>query len=376
MAFIRLGNINKNLIPIVIGSVVCFLNRLLNLYEGTLLFKNVILLNICISLSRFLAIIPYIILKIKSKQNQNSDLNDINDNKLEYIYIYIDNEQIIIQGKGRFILLSGILYLIQQNLYIASIEVKTNSWIWTLLFTAIFYYLLFKAQIYRHHYLSAVLILLIGLVIDLVLGNLQNDIMNNFVFLVLKFIQQALFSLYNVLGKYVMVKKFVSVYEFSTFIGAFVLSLLLIFVIFDYYFFKIDDYDEYFSNFNFMELLVIFGVIFTQFGINLCSLFTVKDDSPCHMFIMFVFGQLAYYVNFDENSIFVFICLIIILFLSLIFSEIIELNFLGLSYNTKRNITERARNEDDLLITKCDTIDSKNDKDENLIELNENYTLN
>ena len=200
--------------------------------------------------------------------------------------------------------------------------------------------------------------------------------MNNFVFLVLKFIQQALFSLYNVLGKYVMVKKFVSVYEFSTFIGAFVLSLLLIFVIFDYYFFKIDDYDEYFSNFNFMELLVIFGVIFTQFGINLCSLFTVKDDSPCHMFIMFVFGQLAYYVNFDENSIFVFICLIIILFLSLIFSEIIELNFLGLSYNTKRNITERARNEDDLLITKCDTIDSKNDKDENLIELNENYTLN
>ena len=167
----------------------------------------------------------------------------------------------------------------------------------------------------------------------------------------MQFTQQVLFSLYNVLGKYVMVKKFVSVYEFSTFIGAFVLSLLLIFVIFDYY-------------------------IFTQFGINLCSLFTVKDDSPCHMFIMFVFGQLAYYVNFDENSIFVFICLIIILFLSLIFSEIIELNFLGLSYNTKRNITERARNEDDLLITKCDTIDSKNDKDENLIELNENYTLN
>ena len=126
MAFIRLGNINKNLIPIVIGSVVCFLNRLLNLYEGTLFFKNVIIFNICASFSRFLAIIPYIILKIKSKQNQNSDLNDIKDNQLEYIYI--DNEQIIIQGKGRFLLLSGILYLIQQNLYIASMKVKTNSW--------------------------------------------------------------------------------------------------------------------------------------------------------------------------------------------------------------------------------------------------------
>ena len=181
MAFIRLGNINKNLIPIVIGSVVCFLNRLLNLYEGTLLFKNVILLNICISLSRFLAIVHYIILKIKSKQIQNSNSNDVKDKKLKYIYI--NNEKKIIHGKNKFLFLSGILYLIQQNLYIASIEVKTNSWIWTLLFTAIFYYLFFKAQIYRHHYLSAILILLIGLVIDLVLGNLQNDIMNNFYFL-------------------------------------------------------------------------------------------------------------------------------------------------------------------------------------------------
>ena len=266
--------------------------------------------------------------------------------------------------------------MIQQNLYIASMEVKTNSWIWTLLFTAIFYYLLFKAKIYKHHYLSSILILLIGLVIDLVLGNLQNDIMNNFVFLVLKFIQQALFSFYNVLAKYVMVKKFVSVYEFSTFVGVINLILLGIFVIFDYYYFKIDDYDEYFSNFNFIELLVMLGVIFTQFGINLCSLFTVKDDSPCHMFIMFVFGQLAYYINFDENSIFVFICLIIILFLSLIFSEIIELNFLGLSFNTKRNIMERGKNEDDSLITKCDTIDSQNDKEDTLIELNEDFTEN
>ena len=219
MAFIRLGNLNKNLIPIVIGCVVCFLNRLLNLYKGTLLFKNAILLNICITFSRFLAIIPYIILKIKSKQN--SDLNNIKNKKLKYIYI--NNEQKIIKGKRKFLLLSGTIFLIQQNFYIASMNVKTNSWIWTLLFTAIFYYLLFKAQIYRHHYLSAILILLIGIAIDLVLGNLQNDIMNNFLLLAIQFSQQVLFSLYNVLGKYVMVKKFVSAYEFSTFVGALVL---------------------------------------------------------------------------------------------------------------------------------------------------------
>jgi len=37
---------------------------------------------------------------------------------------------------------------------------------------------------------------------------------------------------------------------------------------------------------------------------------------------------------------------------------------------------ERGKNEDDSLITKSDTIDSQNDKDETLIELNENFSPN
>ena len=122
--------------------------------------------------------------------------------------------------------------------------------------------------------------------------------MNNFVFLVLKFIQQALFSLYNVLGKYVMVKKFVSVYEFSFYVGTIILLLLGIFSIFDYKYFGIDNYEEYFKYFNSTKLLVILAVIASQIVINLSSLFTVKNNSPCHIFIMFLFGQLAYYINF------------------------------------------------------------------------------
>jgi hypothetical protein len=71
-----------------------------------------------------LAIIPYIILKIKSKQNQNRNLSDIKDKKLKFIYI--NSEKKIIKGKNKFLFLSGILYLIQQNLYIASMEVYKN----------------------------------------------------------------------------------------------------------------------------------------------------------------------------------------------------------------------------------------------------------
>ena len=61
MAFIGLGKINTNLIPIIIGCIFCFLNRLLNQYEGTKLFENVMLTNIFISFSDIFTIIPYII---------------------------------------------------------------------------------------------------------------------------------------------------------------------------------------------------------------------------------------------------------------------------------------------------------------------------
>ena len=153
------------------------------------------------------------------------------------------------------------------------------------------------------------------------------------------------------------------------------LLLLGIFSIFDYCFFGIYNYSEYFNNFNFKEFLVIMGVMVTQLCLNLSLLFTINYNSSCHVFIIFVFGQLAYYVNFSGYSIFVIVCLVIILFLSLIFNEIIEINVLGLSYNTKKNISARAGDEDELFITKIDTIDSNLEKDGLLIEFGENQVI-
>ena len=61
MAIISLGTINKTLIPVLLGALVCFLNKFLNSYKETLLFKNATLTVICISSSRLLAIIPLLI---------------------------------------------------------------------------------------------------------------------------------------------------------------------------------------------------------------------------------------------------------------------------------------------------------------------------
>ena len=344
MACMSLGRINKNLIPVLIGCVFCFLNRLLNKYDGTLLFNNHILINIYISISRLLTVIPFIILKIRSKRDNYNDNNDIIHNKT-FELIYNDYKEENVQGKFKYILLSAIIYLINSICFVVSFKIKTNSWIWYILITSIFYYLIFKVQMYNHHYLSSILIIILGLIIDLVQENIQNEIVHNLFNLIMKFQKEISFSLYNVLAKYVMEKKYVSVYEFSFHIGLFNSLLLILFSVFDYYFFEIGNYKEYFTNFNYIEILVMLGEIFTQLGINICTLFTTKNNSPCHVFIIFVFGQLAYYINIRGYSILVIICLIFILFLSLIFNEIIEINIFGLSKNTKRNIIDRAESE-------------------------------
>ena len=67
MAFIGLGDVNKSLIAIIVGCIFCFLNRILNLFAETELFKNKILTNIFISFADVFTVIPYIIKKKDQK---------------------------------------------------------------------------------------------------------------------------------------------------------------------------------------------------------------------------------------------------------------------------------------------------------------------
>ena len=370
MACISLGKIDKNIIPIIVGSIFCFLNRLLNGAKPEI-YENTILTNIVISLSRFLAIIPLIIFKIKFKQDRSyNDKNNNNNKNSKSIVLIYKNNRIYVKGVAKYVLLSAVIYLIQSIFFALAFKATTNAWIWYILIASIFYYLMFKVQLYKHHYLSIIFIIVIGTVIDLTTEAIIVDANNEPLALVSKYIKEILFSLYNVIAKYVMEKKYISVYEFSFYIGAFNLIVLIIFSIFDYYFFHIySNYGDILSNLGGIEILKVLGVLFTQVGINLGTLFTTKNCSPCHLFIIFVFGQVAYYINFDIYRGLVISCLIIILFFSLIFSEIIEINLFGLSHNTKRNIIGRSESE---ILAKNETIE---EMDENPIELKNDINI-
>jgi len=350
MAFIGLGKINTNLIPIVVGCVFCFLNRLLNQYEGTSLFKNVMLTNIFISFSDLFTIVPYIIFKVRSKKvykHENKEItpDETQETKFEYLYEESYDIEDDVQGKGKFIVLIGLIFFVNYLIFVYIFALKTNTWIMYILFTSIFYYLFFKSKLYRHHYLSIVIILIIGLVIDFVEGNIQKDFTDNIKLILLSFLRVILLSLDYVLIKYTMEKKYASPYEIGFYNGLINLIIFIVGAVIDHYFYGRFDYKEYFDSFNGKELLVILGLMVTQFGIYMSLFIIDKKDTPCHIFIVFVFGQLAYYYNLTEISIVSIICLILILFFSLIFNEIIELNFCGLSQNTRKNIILRGDSE-------------------------------
>ena len=105
-----------------------------------------------------------------------------------------------------------------------------------------------------------------------------------------------------------------------------------------------------------------------QLGLYLSVLFTNKNNSPCHIFIIYIFGQFGTYFDLSTKSIILIICFIFILFWALVFNELIEINYCGLEKNTKRNIMIRADSED-IFIDKNETINDPEAKDENNKEL-------
>ena len=375
MAFIGFGKINKNIIPLILGCVFCILNRVINSYEGTKLFKNVILTNIFVTLSHSLIILPYIIYTIvtikclKNKEAYNKPGQGKVDETKRSKYIYSGNNIGSSKKKYLLIVLTGLILFINHNLFIYTIPVKSNAWTIYIVFASLFYYLIFKSKLYLHHYLSIGLILVFSIIIDAVVGNLKDDILNEIGKFFLSILKVIILSFDTVLIKYTMEKKYVSPYIIGSIDGLICLVLFIIFGVIDHFCLHLNNYSEYFKNFNTTELLVLLGVMSTHLGVYTTVLLVDKNDSPCHIFIVFTFGQFGYFFHKNLHDggklVVIIIFFILMIFFSLVFNEIIELRFLGLDYNIKRNIAERAELDlDEAMMSRVDT-----DKSEETIAL-------
>ena len=144
----------------------------------------------------------------------------------------------------------------------------------------------------------------------------------------------------------------------------------------------IDNFYKYFQEFNLKEffIFIIESIYYNIY--HLFPLITIKHYTTCHyLFIIFIEGELNFF--YDEELPWRFtanIIIVIIIFLMILVNdEIIELNFLGLQKNTRKNITKRAKKEVFEEIVKeneernqsVNSINSIND-DDYLMDFNEN----
>ena len=147
-----------------------------------------------------------------------------------------------------------------------------------------------------------------------------------------------------------MLIKYINLYSILFFQGLIELVLgIITLIITTKYFESFDSFYTYFDGLDGIEIGIFVGLIFVNFLSSLTMLIIVDIFTPFHIFLVDILSQIILFHSDDNNeyeiaiiilfSIFSALCV----FMVLIYIEIIQLNFCGLSYMTKKNIEERAR---------------------------------
>ena len=190
-------------------------------------------------------------------------------------------------------------------------------------------------------------------------------------------------------GKYYMDKYNKSPYFVMLIIGSVIGLILIIISIIKY--FTISEsqifqgfYDNIINRDSKKYIFLFLGDIISQFIYNLGLWITVYYFTPCHTIISENMMEILYYIvdyrpnkdhwiekKFHWNFWLLPIVLLLNLLCSLIFNEIIILNFCGLEFYTKIKILERDRKESNLMIDNIDKT-TENDSSRNSISSENN----
>ena len=79
-----------------------------------------------------------------------------------------------------------------------ALEIKASTWILQILFSSLFYYLISKVKLYRHHYLTIALIFSFGFIIDIILNNIFEEMDSKLSLLLIRLFKEILSSLFYV----------------------------------------------------------------------------------------------------------------------------------------------------------------------------------
>ena len=170
MKCIELGKANKKLLIPVLGGIITLIyvstREIISKYK--VLTKNPFLLNVYVSIGMILAFIPHLILKKEIQRPDSNSSTLRNESKLDIHLIYNRGKKKINVKKYLLILLSEIFDFAQTALFsFFSINCIYQFWTFDILLMSLFSRLILKIQLYRHQYISIIIIIICGLIMNI-----------------------------------------------------------------------------------------------------------------------------------------------------------------------------------------------------------------
>ena len=71
------------------------------------------------------------------------------------------DDRSINKGKVGYLILTSLLFFFESTLLVSEFKLKTNTWIIYIVVVSIFCYIISKIKLYKHHYLTIIIILLL-----------------------------------------------------------------------------------------------------------------------------------------------------------------------------------------------------------------------
>ena len=300
--------------------------------------------QIVMSLGSVLSFILIIIYKIRNKRKNNT-INMLLNKKNN------SNERSW-KKKILWVLLVPIFnfFFIFIDGFIANNGVNFNNiYAFYFLFLTLFSNLLLKNKLYKHHYVCIIIIIILDLVNNMIykVSIIQPFPASKFSYLPIIF-SLLFYCLLLVYYKYLMITKYITTYEILFFEGSFSFVLLTItFIIL----LKIEYapyFWAYYENIDKKEIIVLIIIVFIGFIFGLLKLIIIDIYSHFHILLTDLIPRNLSTIFLPTDTVTYITTItftVIYVFILSIFVEFIELNFLGLSTMTKRNIENRARLE-------------------------------
>jgi hypothetical protein len=259
---------------------------------------------------------------IENKLSKNENENEKNYNISSKLIIYIIIELILI-CISQYIPICHYITQYDSNNY----HINAKQYYNIFLFFFFFDFILLKKNLYYHHILSIIINSIIP--IFLFISSIgDEEFLINFIY----FIRYYVIALFYFLIKLMNNEYFINIYLFGFFSG-------LIKIIF---YFIDSSHKQYINEIQNQILFLIFNYLICVFH-HFFKYKIIFKFEPIYSFLCIFMGEFLIPIiilNFTYK-----LCYCLSIISSLIYLEIIELNFLGLNINLKKNIIERGIKE-------------------------------